>query len=111
MLRRNRMARRSGAAAVLAMLGLVLAFRGQGAPRCPAVTRSVDLNAAAADELELLPGVGPALAAAIVADREAQGSFGSVDALDRVRGIGPALLARIRPHVVVGQAPRVYAAR
>jgi competence protein ComEA len=59
----------------------------------------VDVNAAGPAELSLLPGVGPSLAAAIVADRERSGPFRSTDELDRVRGIGPAALARLRLHV------------
>ena len=78
------------------------------------VPAPVDLNAAGTAELTSLPGVGPALAAAIVADRDANGAFRSVEDLDRVRGIGPGLLARIRPHAVAGDAPAAapaYAAR
>jgi competence protein ComEA len=60
---------------------------------------SVDVDRASARELERLPGVGPALAGRIVADRDAHGPFGSVEALDQVPGVGPALLARVRPHV------------
>lgn len=59
----------------------------------------LDLNRATAAELERLPGVGPALAARIIAYRDSAGRFRSVDELDRVRGIGPALLERLRPHV------------
>ena len=55
----------------------------------------VNVNHATAVQLEGLPGIGPALARRIVADREAQGPFATVDALDRVPGIGPALLARL----------------
>ena len=55
----------------------------------------VNVNRATAVELEALPGIGPALARRIVADREAQGPFATVAALDRVSGIGPALLARL----------------
>jgi competence protein ComEA len=50
----------------------------------------VDLNTATAAELDALPGVGPATAAKIVADRAANGPFRSVDDLMRVSGIGPA---------------------
>ena len=56
----------------------------------------VDLNTATVDELDGLPGVGPATAAAIVAYRDANGPFASVEGLADVRGIGPAKLEAIR---------------
>lgn len=61
----------------------------------------VDLNRAGVDQLEELPGVGPATAAAIVEYRERNGPFATVDDLESVPGIGPAKLERIRDHVVV----------
>lgn len=61
----------------------------------------IDLNTASEEELEELPGVGPAIAAAIVAFREENGGFASVDDLLDVRGIGEARLAEIRPLVTV----------
>jgi competence protein ComEA len=70
----------------------------------------IDVNQASAAELSLLPGVGPSLAAAIVADRESRGAFRRPQDLDRVRGIGPAILARILPHVTVGSPATAYAA-
>ncbi|MFN0028961.1 MAG: ComEA family DNA-binding protein [Acidimicrobiales bacterium] len=61
----------------------------------------MDLNRAEASQLDELPGVGPATAAAIVAHRTANGPFSSVDALAEVRGIGPAKLEALRPLVRV----------
>lgn len=58
----------------------------------------MDLDRASARELERLPGIGPGLAARIVADREAHGSFGGLAGFDRVPGVGPALLGRVAPH-------------
>ena len=68
----------------------------------PTEAQPVDVNAAGPGELERLPGVGPVTAAAIVAHRDAHGSFGSVDALVAVRGIGPATVEALRDHAVVG---------
>jgi competence protein ComEA len=62
----------------------------------------VDLNTATPTELESLPGVGPATAAAIVAWRDEHGPFTSVEQLLEVRGIGPAKFDAIREQVVVG---------
>jgi competence protein ComEA len=59
----------------------------------------IDLNRATADELETLPGVGPATAAAILAHRDQHGPFSSVEELLDVRGIGEAKLEQIRPLV------------
>lgn len=61
----------------------------------------VDLNRASVDELDSLPGVGPATAAAIVAYRDQHGPFSSVDDLADVRGIGPAKLEALRGLVTV----------
>jgi competence protein ComEA len=56
----------------------------------------IDINSAGLEELTALPGVGPAIAAAIVEDRNKRGPFASVDDLLRVRGIGPAKLEALR---------------
>ena len=56
----------------------------------------IDPNRASASELVRLPGIGPALAGRIVADRDQHGGFPSPEALLRVRGIGPKTLDRIR---------------
>ena len=59
----------------------------------------VDLNQATARELERLPRVGPALAARIVAWREAHGPIRSLEDLRHVRGIGPVTAALLAPSV------------
>jgi competence protein ComEA len=72
-------------------------------PRSPpgSVTGPVDLNRATAEQLDALPGIGPATAQAILAYREQHGRFRSVDELLEVRGIGDAKLEQLRPLVKV----------
>ena|SRR5688572_11791421 len=75
---------------------------GDQAPSAaPAALRPININTAPAAELELLPGIGPALAARIVENREMKGPFTSVDDLDRVKGIGPETLRKLRPAATV----------
>ena len=74
-----------------------------GSPISPESPRSllVNLNTATLSDLDNLPGIGPARAAAILQEREARGPFASVEALARVPGLGPAAIARLRDRVVV----------
>jgi competence protein ComEA len=65
----------------------------------------VNINTADAATLAAeLSGVGPALAAAIVEDREANGSFETPQALARVRGIGEHILEMNRTNILVSDA-------
>lgn len=59
----------------------------------------IDINSATADELDVLPGIGPALAQRIVTYRERYGAFADVESLVMVPGIGPRTLDRMRTHV------------
>lgn len=73
-----------------------------GGPAGGVPAEPVDLNSATAEELDALPGVGPATAAAILDQREQAGPFRSVEDLLDVRGIGEAKLDALRDLVVVG---------
>lgn len=55
----------------------------------------LDLNTATVEQLEALPGIGPATARAIVEHRARHGPFRSVRQLLDVRGIGEAKLAAL----------------
>lgn len=77
------------------------AHRNRRAAAAEIAPESVDLNLADVDELQNLPGVGPALAARIVAYREVNGPFASIDELADVSGVSPHLLDAIAPYVSV----------
>ncbi len=83
---------------------LPLSSLSRGAKR--SATR-IDLDIASASEIEALPYVGAALAARIVADRDARGPFGSLDGLTRVRGVGPSLTAKLAAHVTFSLPSRL----
>lgn len=85
-------------------VGVPPAPGGAGAPAGPLGTEEVapiDLNVATEADLDSLPGVGPVLAARIVAWRQENGRFSSVDELLEVSGIGEATLGDIAPLVRV----------
>ena len=64
-------------------------------------TDLVNINTADADELDTLPGVGPATAEAIIEDREANGPFTSIEDIMRVSGIGEAKFADMQDYICV----------
>lgn len=84
---------RTGAAAagVPGGAGSGVAAGGAGAP-----AGKLSVNAATAEQLDGLDGVGPAMAAAIVALRTKLGGFRSLDQLDDVPGVGEKRLASLR---------------
>jgi competence protein ComEA len=59
----------------------------------------VSLNNATKEQLESLPGVGPALAGAILDYRNKVGSFSDLSQLREVSGIGSKLYAKITPQL------------
>ena len=61
----------------------------------------IDLNTADQVALEMIPGIGPVTAQAIIAYRTEVGSFESIDQLLEVSGIGPATLESMRPYVTI----------
>jgi competence protein ComEA len=74
---------------------------GATATQGATATGPINLNSATQADLETLPGIGPTLAQAIIAERDRSGGFRSVDDLRRVRGIGDARFAQVQPLVTV----------
>lgn len=73
-----------------------------GSSAAPSNTAPVDLNTASEEELDRLPGIGPALAGRILEYRRAHGPFREVGQLVEVPGIGDKLLAQLRDRVRIG---------
>ncbi len=69
---------------------------GTTAPRFP-----ININTATAQELDLLPDIGPTRANAIIAYRQEYGPFTCVEDLLNVDGIGPKILEKILPYITV----------
>jgi competence protein ComEA len=72
----------------------------QGAPVPGVPTGPIQLSTATAEQLDSLPGIGPATAQKILDYRAEHGAFHSVEELDEVPGIGPTRVEQLRGLVV-----------
>jgi competence protein ComEA len=61
----------------------------------------LSLNRENEEGLTAIPGIGPAIARAIVAERTARKGFKSLDELLSVPGIGPKVYTRIAPYLIL----------
>ena len=61
----------------------------------------ININTAPADTLELLSGIGPVMAARIVAYRAEIGEFKTIEEIMDVSGIGPATFEKIKDQITV----------
>ena len=79
--------------------GPVAVSRGEAAAETEQGSGLIDINSAGAEELDLLPGIGPVKAAAIIDYRAEHGPFSDVQELLEVPGIGEATLEGLRDYV------------
>jgi competence protein ComEA len=74
-------------------------------PRLLTLGLPIDLNKAAKEDLEALPGLGPVLAGRIIVHRREHGPFRQIGDLQRVSGLGPQNLEQIRPYLTLESLP------
>jgi comEA protein len=65
--------------------------------------KPVNLNSATSEELQEVPGIGPATAEKILQMRKSYGAFKSVEDLVAIRGIGKKRLDKMRKYLTVGR--------
>ncbi len=75
--------------------------KGDTQPKAPG--RVIDPNLSSKEDLETLPGLGPALAQRIIDYRQAHGPFKKIDDLMEVSGIGPKKLEKIKPYLIISE--------
>jgi len=61
----------------------------------------ININTATAEQLTVLPRVGPVMAGRIVAYRETHGPFRKIEDIKRVKGIGDATFERLKDLITV----------
>lgn len=63
--------------------------------------KKVNINSANQEELETLPGVGPALAVRIIEYRNSNGKFEKVEDVQNVKGIGDSKFTNIKEYICI----------
>jgi competence protein ComEA len=72
----------------------------KGSKAKEAASEKININTANAEELQKLPGVGPALADAIIKHREGQ-PFEKIEDIQNVKGIGEKKYEKIKDMITV----------
>ena len=63
----------------------------------------ININTASAEELDTLPGIGPARAADIIAYREENGGFKNIEEIKNIKGIGDKSFEDLKDLITVGK--------
>jgi competence protein ComEA len=88
---------------LLLLCGLLFVVLSVAATKKPP-PKPININTANSEELQLVPGIGPATAEKILQMRKSYGAFKSVDDLLSIRGIGKKRLEKMRKYLTVSKA-------
>ena len=65
------------------------------------ITGKINLNTASVEELDTLPGIGPAYAQQIIDYREANGGFSAIEEIMEIKGIGEKTFEKIKDMITI----------
>ena len=82
---------------------LLFVSAAAGANKKKPPTKPVNINTATSEELQQVPGIGPATAQKILQMRKSYGPFKSVDDLLAIRGLGQKRLDKMRKYLTVAK--------
>jgi len=72
--------------------------------RAKAAPKPININRANSEELQQVPGIGPATAEKILQMRKSYGAFKSIDDLLSIRGIGKKRLEKMRKYLTISKS-------
>jgi competence protein ComEA len=88
--------------ALVLAIGLLLAPAAAVAQKGKAAsTEKVNLNTATAEQLQTLPGIGPAMAKRVIEYRTKVGKFNKIEELLNVKGIGEKRFQQMKDRLIV----------
>jgi len=87
----------------LFFLAICLACAAESGANKKPPLKPININTASSDELQQVPGIGPATAEKILQMRKSYGAFKSVDDLLSIKGLGKKRLEKMRKYLTVGK--------
>ncbi|HLK05797.1 MAG TPA: helix-hairpin-helix domain-containing protein [Candidatus Acidoferrum sp.] len=87
---------------LFACFAMLLACHSVEAKKKPPL-HPINLNTATSEQLQEVPGIGPATADKILKMRKSYGAFQSVDDLRAIKGIGPKRIEKMRKYLTVAK--------
>jgi competence ComEA-like helix-hairpin-helix protein len=96
--------RRSIPRLLFGFLAFCLVLKGTSGTTKKPPLKPININTANSEELQQVPGIGPATADKILQMRKSYGAFKSVDDLLSIRGIGKKRLEKMRKYLTVSKS-------